>query len=49
MKIKTVTGTILESTDPLVTEQWRKQGYQDVIDAVKPDKPATTGKRRNKE
>lgn len=30
MRIKTSNGTILESTNPLVTEQWKKQGLKDI-------------------
>ncbi|MBO5283662.1 MAG: hypothetical protein J6B43_11170 [Lachnospiraceae bacterium] len=49
MKIKTSGGTILESSNPLVTEQWKKQGHKDEAATVNADKSVTTGKRRKKE
>ena len=30
MKVKTSTGTILESSNDLVIEQWKKHGYKEV-------------------
>lgn len=33
MRIKTSNGTILESTNPLVTKQWKDQGLEDITAA----------------
>lgn len=33
MKIKTPTGTVLESSNELVIEQWKKSGYKEVSQA----------------
>ena len=49
MKIKTSGGTILESFNPLVTEQWKKQGHKEEAATVNTDKPVTTGRKRKKE
>lgn len=49
MKIKTVAGMVLESSNPLVIEQWKKQGYVDIAATANNDKPADAGRRRKKE
>lgn len=41
MKIKTPTGTILESSNELVIEQWKKSGYKEVSQSGR--KPKGTG------
>lgn len=39
MRVKTSTGTILESSNELVIEQWKKNGYKEVSGRKTKDAP----------
>lgn len=49
MKIKTSTGTILESSNELVIEQWNKNGYKEVSQAGRKPKGTSESPEQPKE
>lgn len=49
MRIKTPSGTILESSNELVIEQWKKQGREEVPTEMSEEPPKAPTTRRKKE
>ena len=47
MKIKTSTGTILESSNELVINQWKKNGYKEVSGRKPKEKPDDAPESKN--